>query len=139
MDEAQTRCASKEEATLPVSPKRRDGGREEESEGDDEVDVPAVLPPDDCGLAQVADVGNTGLAAGLQQHPSDVGEPEASVRVVRVELGVCVAMVRTVTTRPPLDGAFDRAAPRDGKEVLQRLGRVVGPMGPEPMVAGRDT
>ena len=104
VDEAQASCAGKVEAALPVTPeKSSDDGGENEAHPDDEPDVPPVLPSDDRVLAEVANVGNTGLVAGLEDHPANVGEPETLVGIVRVEGRVGVAVVRAVAARPPLD------------------------------------
>jgi hypothetical protein len=98
-----------------------------------------MLPSDHLVLAKVRDVGNSGLAAGFDDHPADVGPEKAVVGTVRVEISVCVTMVGTMTTGPPLDGSLDRAGASNRKEVLQKLGPIIGSVGPETMVASRDT
>ena len=104
VDEAETRSTSVDIPSPEVAPTEvADKGGENEAAGKDEGTVPAVLPPDDLVLAQVADIRNTRLAAGLDKHPADVGPPEALVSVVRVERRVGVAVVRAVAARPPLD------------------------------------
>lgn len=139
VNKAETSRSGKEETALPVAPEEAsDEGGEEEAEEDDEVDIPAVLPLDNLALAQVADIGDTRLVAGLDEHPADVGEEEALVSVVRVEVGVGVAVVSTVATGPPLDGTLDGSGSSCGKEVLERLRRVIRPVGPQTMVARSD-
>ena len=104
MDEAKASSTRKHEATPQIAPaKVADESREDETTEEDEGAVPAVLPPDDLILAQVADISDTRLTAGLDKHPADVGPPEALVSVVRVERRVGVAVVRAVAARPPLD------------------------------------
>ena len=140
VDEAQTGSTRVDVASPEVAPAEvADESREDEATGDDEGAVPAVLPPDDLVPAQVADVGDTGLAAGLDEHPADMGPPETEMRVVRVERGVSVAMVRAVAASPPLDGALYGAGACDRQEIFERLGRVVGTVGPEAVVTRSDT
>lgn len=97
-----------------------------------------MLPPDNLGPGQVRDVGNTGFAARLDDHPADVGVPEALVGVVGIEVGVGVAVVCAVTSRPPFDGTLDGTGAGGGKEVLEGFGSVVGAVSPETVVAGSD-
>jgi len=89
-----------------------------------------VLPPHDLVLAQITDVGNAGLAAGLEKHPADVGEPEAPVSVVWVQVSVSVTVVGTVTPGPPLDRALDGTGTSHGQSVLERLRGVICPVRP---------
>lgn len=137
VDEAETGRTRKEESAREVAPQAGDEGRDHKAEYDDEPHIPPVLPLDDGAPAQVADVGDTGLAAGLDEHPADVREEEALVRVVGIKVRVGVAVMRAVATRPPLDGALDGTGACSGQEVLQGLRRVVGAMCPETVVARR--
>lgn len=131
VDEAQTSRASVEKTSYPVTPaETSDSGRNQQTNAKDEVDVPAVLPLDDLILAQVTNIRHAGLVAGLEDHPANVRVPEALVGVVRVEVGVGVPMVSTVTAGPPLDGALDCARSCHCQEVLEGLGRVIRPMRP---------
>lgn len=131
VDEAQTGRTSENVATHRIVPAEvADESRENETDKEDEAAVPAVLPPDNLVLAQVADVGNTELAAGLNEHPADVGPEEALICVVGVERRIRIAMVRAVTTAPPLDGALDGTGACEGEEVLQRLRRIVSAVRP---------
>ncbi len=131
MDEAQAGRTSEDVATHSIVPAEvADESREDESDEKDEAAIPAVLPPDDLVLAQVADVGDTELAAGLDEHPADMGPEEALICVVGVERRIRITVVRAVTTAPPLDGALDRTRACDGEEVLKRLRRVVSAVRP---------
>ena len=131
MDETKASSTRKHKATPQIAPAEvTDESREDEATEEDEGAVPAVLPPHDFILAQVAHIGNAGLATVLNKHPADVGPPEALVSVVRVERRVGVAVVCAVTTRPPLDGTLDGAGAGSGKEVLERLGSVVATVRP---------
>ena len=108
VDKAQPKDTSIHVSTSGVVPKvPRNDGRDGERGKEDEVNIPLVLPANDRVLAEVANVGNTRLSAGLHQHPADVGVEETLMGVVRVEVGVGVTMVCTVATRPPLDRTLD--------------------------------
>lgn len=115
-----------------------DDGGDDKAHEEEELDVVPVLPADDGALAEVGDVCDAGLAAGLDEHPADVGVVEALVGVVRVELGVGVAVVGTVAAGPPLDGALARAGSCEGEGVLEGDGGVVGAVSPEAVVACGD-
>jgi hypothetical protein len=121
MDETESCGSSVEESTLPVTPTQtRDKGRNKPTAGDDELNVPAVLPPDDRVLAQVANVCDTNLIPRFQNHPADVRPPEALVRIVGVKVGVGVTVVCTVSARPPLDRPLNGTGSSHGQEVLER-------------------
>jgi hypothetical protein len=138
--EEKPRGGGVEVTTLPVAPAEAGDGRwENEAHEGDQVEVVLVLPPDDLVLAEVADVRDPRLAARLEDHPTNVGVPEAFVGVVRVKVGVGVAMVGAMTARPPLDRALDGASADDSENVLKCLGRVIGAVRPKTVVASRDT
>ena len=88
------------------------------------------MPAYDLVLGQIGDISDTGAAAGLDEHPSDVAVPEALVRVVWVEVGVGVTVVCAMAARPPLDGSLNGAGAGSGKEVLERLGCIVAAVCP---------
>jgi len=94
-----------------------------------------VLPPNNRVLAQVADVGDTRLAAGLHQHPANVGVEETFMGIVGVQFGVGVTMVSAVTTTPPFNGTFHGAGASDSKEVLHWYCRIIRAVGPKAVVA----
>lgn len=131
MDERQTSGTGEEESTGPVTPAQpSDSHGEEQTEADDEIDIPAVLPSHDGVLAKVANVRNTDLVTGLEDHPAHVCPPETAVCVVGVELGVGVSVVSTVSARPPLNRAFDGAGSSHGQKVLEGQGCIVRTMRP---------
>ena len=104
MDDAKTSGTRIHIAAPEVAPaKPANHGGQDEAHADDEGAVPAVLPPDDLVLVQVTDIGDTRLATRLDEHPANVGPPEAVVGVVWIEGRVGVAVVRAVAARPPLD------------------------------------
>ena len=89
VNEAQTSCTGVEESTSPVTPTQSgDGHRDEQTESDDEVDVPSVLPPHNRVLAQITNVGNANLVSWLEGHLAHVSPLETTVRVVEIELGI---------------------------------------------------
>ena len=120
VNEAEPTGTRKEESTLPITPAQpsNDSG-EYEAHAKDKPDIPTMLPSDDRALAQVTDVGNTGLVAGFEKHPANMREPEALVGVVRIEVGVRVTMVGAVTAAPPLNRALNSTSSSYGKEVLE--------------------
>jgi hypothetical protein len=77
-----------------------------------------MLPPDDIALGQVTYVGNAWLAAGFYHHPAHVGPAETAVCVIRIEVGICISVMCTVATGPPLDGTLDCACTSHSKDVL---------------------
>ena len=136
VDEAETSSAGVDIPAPEISPaKPAENGGEDETAGDNEGAVPAVLPPHDLVLAEIADVRNTRLATRLDEHPTDVREEEALVRVVRVQGRVGISVVRAVTAGPPFDRTLDRTSTSNRKEVLEGLRGVVRTVGPEAVVA----
>lgn len=140
MDKDQTKGSSEEITASPVTPEQagNDSGNNE-AEGQKESGVPAVLPLDDIVLAEITDIGDSGLSARLEQHPADMREPETVVGIVRVQLGVGVSVMGAVATRPPFNGTLHSSGSCHCENILQRLGSVVGPVGPETMVPSSDT
>ena len=73
MDDAKTSGTRIHIAAPEVAPaKVADESGHDKAARDDEGAIPAMLPPDDLVLAQVADIRNTRLAAGLDEHPPNV-------------------------------------------------------------------
>lgn len=89
-----------------------------------------MLPPHDFILAQIADVGNTGLASGFEKHPANVGVPESLVSIVWVQVGVSVPVVGTVAPGPPPDRALDGASASHCQSILERLRGIVCSVSP---------
>jgi len=112
VDKRQTCGTGEEETAPPVSPTETgDGHREEESHGQHQREVVFVLPSDNLVARQVGDVGDTDLGSWFEDHPADMSPPETLVSRVRIKLGVCVPMMRPMTSRPPLDGPLNRSGP----------------------------
>ena len=120
MDETEPENAGVDQATHRVSPSiMRHGSREDKGEGDDEREIPAVLPSDNLTLPEVTDISDTWLAPGFHEHPPNVRIPEAAVSVVRIEVGVGIAMMSAMATAPPLDGTLNSSGSGNSEGVLQ--------------------
>lgn len=120
MHKDQPGSTSEEEPTPPVTPtKTGNKGWEDETHEKEKSKVILVLPSNDSVAAQVRHIGNTDLASRLDQHPADVSPPETFVCGIRVELGVGISVMRSVTSRPPLDRALYGTSASYGKSVLQ--------------------
>ncbi len=124
---------------MPVTPEiPRDGGGDGEAHEEDQPHVPPLLPAYDRALAEVAHVRDAGLAPRLDEHPANVAPPKTAVRIVRIEVGVDVAVVSTVPTSPPSNGALGGAGTSQCEEHLQGLRSVVRAMRPKTVVSCRD-
>lgn len=101
MNKAETSGAGVEQSTPPVAPTETSNeGGEDEAHTDDQVEIPLederkgasviggtrrkshatthlVLPLDDLVAREIRDIGRSNLAAGLDEHPPDVGPPES--------------------------------------------------------------
>ncbi len=115
VNEDESRCAGEEKTSLPVAPaETSDKRREDKAHGEQKCNVILVLPSDNLVPREVGNVGDTDLASRLDNHPSYMGPPEALMRGVWVEFGVGISMVRSVTSRPPLDRTLHRSSASDG-------------------------
>jgi len=136
MDKKQSEKTSIDVTTLPVTPPQAsDNGGEDVAHENDKLEVMAVLPPDNLVLGQVANVGDTGIATRLENHPADVRPEKTPVCAVRIEVGVGIPMVGAMSARPPPDRALNGTRTKNGKEILQRLRCVIGTMSPESVVS----
>jgi hypothetical protein len=106
----------------PIAPEiAGNRSREREAHEDDERHVPSLLPAHDRALAEIAHVRHTGPAPGLDEHPADVAPPEPAIGVIRVEIGVDVAVVCAVPTSPPSNRALGGTGTSKSEEYLQGL------------------
>ena len=104
VNETESSGTCEEESSPPVSPSKSGNQRwEGETHEQEQREVIVVLPLDDLVSRQVGNVGDSNLSSGLDDHPSDVGPPETFMGRVRVELGVGVSVVSSVSSRPPFD------------------------------------
>mmetsp|Transcript_5118 Transcript_5118/g.16228 ORF Transcript_5118/g.16228 Transcript_5118/m.16228 type:complete len:387 (+) Transcript_5118:650-1810(+) len=116
----------------------------DERGGDDaaqhrEAEVVLVLVADRPRRVEVRDVDVAEVRVVLlHEHPPDVGEEEAALGVVRVEVGVDVAVVDAVVARPPLGRALEGAAARKEHRPLQELVAVVRAVREHAVVSGGD-
>ena len=139
MHEAQPKQSRIDIPAFGVTPTEpRNYGRNNKRHQQDELQVVLVLPPDNFALGEIADVRNTGLAAGFNNHPTDMGPEKAAVCIVRVQVGIGVTVVRTMATRPPLDGTLNCACACHRKEVLEGFRRIIRSVGPKSVVARGD-
>lgn len=118
LDEEDAEDTSVDESTLPVIPEETSNSRrEDQTHEDDNLDVVLVLPDDDRVLVQIGDIGAANaLGVLLHDHPAKVGVQEALADGVGVLVGVGVAVVSTVVTAPPADGALDSTATNKSEE-----------------------
>jgi hypothetical protein len=68
-----------------------------------------------------------------------VAPPEPAIGVVRIEIGVDVAVVRAVAPSPPSDGTLGCTGTCQGEEYLKGRGSIVGTVRPKAVVSRRDT
>ena len=103
LDEENPEDSAVDEAAEPVAPAETAGkhGKEEAHEHD-HLEIVAVLPNDDWVFVEVGYVGTADtLWVLLHQHPSEVGVEETFADRVWVLVGVGVAVVGSVISRPP--------------------------------------
>lgn len=131
VNENESSGTGKEESTSPVSPSESSNhGRESETHKQEKGKIVLVLPFDNSVPGQIRDIRYSNLSSGFNNHPSDVCPPEALVSRVRVELGVGISVVCSVTSRPPFDRALNRTGTSDRQEVLEGYRGVVSSVGP---------
>lgn len=107
MNKHQPDRASIEVAAFPVTPKQpANHSWNDERHHQHDIQVIAVLPLCDVVLPEIANICSTGFPTRLENDPPDVREQQPFVRVVRIEIGVGIAMVGTMTSGPPSDGAL---------------------------------
>ena len=140
LDEKDSENTAVDEATEEVAPaETADEHGKDQSHENDRLDVVTVLPDDDGILVEVGDVGAADAAGVLlHDHPADVAVKEALADGVGILLGVGVAMVRTMETRPPASAALDSSGATGGKEDPERQGGLVAGVSPEAMVTSSD-
>ena len=120
----------------PVAPEiPRDGGGDGETHEEDQPHVPPLLPAYDRALAEVAHVGDTGVAPRLDEHPANVAPPKTVVCIIRIEVGVDVAVVSTVATGPPPNRTLGSTGTSQGEEYLQGVRSIVRAMRPKAVIS----
>jgi len=140
VDRAHAHRPSIDVPAAPIAPEvAGDRGRDRETHEEDERHVPPLLPAHDRALAEIAHVGHARPAPRLDEHPPDVAPPEPAIGVVRIEIGVDVAVVRAVAPSPPSDRTLGGTGTCQGEEHLKGHGSIVGTMRPKTVVSRRDT
>lgn len=140
VDRAHAHRARVHVPATPIAPEiAGDRGRDREADDEDERHVPPLLPAHDRALAEVAHVGHARPPPWLDEHPPDVAPPEPAIGVVRIEIGVDVAVVRAVAPSPPSDGTLGCTGTCQGEEYLKGRGSIVGTVRPKAVVSRRDT
>jgi hypothetical protein len=130
----------KEETSLPITPTETGNTHgEEQSHDQQKRQVVVVLPPDDLASGQVGNVGDTDLGPRLEDHPTDMCPPEPFVGRVRVEAGVGVTVVCSVTSGPPFDGSLDSSSSSAGEDVFERARSGVRSVGPQSLQTRNDS
>lgn len=122
LDEADTKDTAVDEAPHEVTPQQTaEEGRENQTHGDDTLEVVAVLPNDNGVLVEIGDVGAASvLGVLLHDHPSQVRVQQTLANGVRVLDGVGISVVGTVASGPPADGTLNSAGANSGQVHLKR-------------------
>lgn len=105
--------------------------------GQDDGDVPAVLPHHHAILAQPGRV-SFGLVRAFREDPAAVAVPESSRRVVGVYLLVHARMVPSMIGAPFQRRVLQRPAARDQERRLDPVGTSEAAMGNHPVVPHGD-
>jgi len=135
VDKAQTENTSINKSATGIIPEKpANDSRNGKTHEKEKREIIPVLPSYDWAFCEVAHISDARLAPGLQHHPANVGVEETLVSIVRVKVCIGVAVVSTVASRPPLDGAFDGASTEHSEDILEGKGSVVGTVGPEAMI-----
>jgi hypothetical protein len=108
LDEEDTENASIHEAADPVIPeKTRNSCWEENTHAKDDQDVVAVLPDHNRVLIEIRDISTADtLGILLHNHPANVGVEKAFSDAIWILGGIGVAVMSTMISAPPSDGAL---------------------------------
>lgn len=138
LDKEDTEDTAVDEAASPVTPSETaNKGRDDESHGDDALDVVLVLEDDDGILVEIGDVGTAdSLGVLLHDHPADVRVEETLADRVGILVGIGVSVVSTVIPGPPAGGTLDGGSATSGEPDLERKGGLVRSVSPESVVTG---
>lgn len=140
MNEDEPGSSSEEVTTLPITPEdTRDDSWDNECHGQQEWNVPFMLPANYGIVVEVGDISNTGLATRLDDHPTDVRPYKTVVGTIWIQVGIGVTVMSAVTTGPPLDRALYSASSSQSKSVLQWQRGIVGTMGPQTVITRCNT
>ena len=119
MDETQPQYTGIHISALRIIPKiPRDECGDGETHDEDQRDEILVLPLNDCALGEVRHVRHAGSPTGFEHNPSHMRVEEPLMGIIRIKVGVGVAMVGTMATTPPFNRTLDGACTGDCKDVL---------------------
>lgn len=137
LDEEDTQDAGVDETTEPVTPAETSNQHgNDETHGEDDLEVVAVLPDDDGVLVQVGNVGAADpLRVLLHDHPAQVGVEETLADGVGILVGIGVAVVSTVVASPPADRTLDGTTTDGGQPDSQGQSGGIGSVSPETVVS----
>ena len=137
LDEEDTQDTSVDETTPPVTPAKT--GHEHgnnQTHGENDLEVVAVLPDDNRVFVEIGDIGAADtLGVLLHDHPSQVRVEQTLADGVGVLVGIGITVVSPVITRPPADGTFDGTTTNGGEPDTERKTSRVGAVSPETMVS----
>jgi len=129
MNETQPHSTSVKVASTPISPAETSNYcRDTKPNNEYQVEVPLMLPSDNCILCQVRHVRVSCATTRLDDHPTNVRPYETVVSAVRIEVGVGVTMVSAMATTPPFNTPLNGTSTEDCETVFEWFGRVVRPM-----------
>jgi hypothetical protein len=130
MDKDQSSSTGKEESTSVITPSKPSNQSWYNEAHDEQREVVLVLPSNDLVSSQVRNICNSDLSSWLDDHPPNVCPPETFVGGVWVQLGVGISVVRSVSSRPPLNRPLNGTSSGSRESVLKRHGSVVGSVSP---------
>jgi len=127
----ETRSSSIEVTSTPITPEDTwDAGWNDDRHGEQEPKVVLVLPAYKRVVGEVGTIGDTWFTTRMDDHPADMRPQETVMGAVRVQVGVGVTMVGTMTSRPPLDGTLNSTGSHETESVLEWQRGIIGTMGP---------
>mmetsp|Transcript_22158 Transcript_22158/g.38305 ORF Transcript_22158/g.38305 Transcript_22158/m.38305 type:complete len:200 (-) Transcript_22158:586-1185(-) len=123
-----------------IESKVSNGAREHKRKGDGNREVVLMLPHDHLVLVKVGNINSSRLPSLLlENHPSDVREPEALVDCIWVLIGIDVPVMRPVVPGPPSSGSLISCGSKEQEQKLDSPMRLERAMGPQSMVSHGDT
>jgi hypothetical protein len=97
--EDETCGSSIEVSSAPITPaETRDGGGDDDCHSEKEPKVVLVLPANEGVVGQVGAIGDTWFTTRMNDHPADVRPEKTVVGAIRIQVGVGITMVGTMTS-----------------------------------------
>ena len=100
--------------------------------------IVAMLPADQGISFEVAHRRRFDFRVRLPQHPADVCVPETAPGVIRIQVAVGAPVVASMVRRPGQHRVLESPRPEGQEQEAQHRVGLVGAMGKQPMVPGRD-